>query len=392
MAIAHPTAPGSEMPDVAIIGSVQKNDRASGPAVLAHGASNQIPFIMTLTEEASATLKAYLAGLPVRGYQADPSLTVELGKSGLPRISGSNVEKFEEASLSALRAADPELLRNIASTLRTCGVVVIRNIDYGETAPTNTARCMHDSPIPEAMIAGVTRALGGKLVAYSEELLYSHPLFHDIRPTPTGREGSNGSGKEEMIMHMDMSYHVDRNDLLFLACIEEGADKEVTTPFVRSKDLYDALTPEEIRLFRNPENWIMTVPQSLGGDAVLMPILEGTPEHPIFNMRPHLGAMSAVPGCFEAAQALARLRSLMGARENHCVHLQRGDLLIMDNLAVLHRRTSFTGCPCGWHKCRKACSGTHRQLMRAYGKFGEVPADRLYHTHGRTVRATRSRL
>merc|ERR1711959_366826 len=152
-------------------------------------------------------------------------------------------------------------------------------------------------------------------------------------------------------MHMDMSYHADRPDFLFLACIEEGPDKKVTTPFVRSKDLYDELSSDEILLLRDPENWYIQVPQSLGGSAVLMPLLEGTPEHPVFNMRPHLGSMSAMPGRPEAAKALARLQSLMSTMEDHSIHQRRGDLVIMDNLATLHRRTSFLGCPCGWKHC-----------------------------------------
>jgi len=344
-------------------------------------------WMIHLTAEEGASLSSCFAQIPARGYQADPAAVTELDKYGCPKIAGTQVEEFEAISAEAVSKANPELIFKIRSLLHEHGVVVLRNIDYGATAPTNSTRCMHESSNPEAMIAGVNRLLGGNLVAYSEELTYSHPLFHDIRPTPQGREGSNGSGKEPMTMHMDMSYHSDRPDLLYLACIEEGPDKTVTTPFVRSKDLYDALSQDQIKLLSDPGNWVLTVPQSLGGDAVLMPVLEGTPENPVFNMRPHVGSMTARPGCPEAASALAHLVFLMDQMEQHTIHQQRGDLVIMDNLAVLHRRSTFTACLCNWNGCQ---GGKHRQLLRAYGKIGEVPGDRLYHHHGRVV--VRSRL
>lgn len=327
------------------------------------------PFVIHLTDVDSQRLDSHFSGIPIRGYQKNPAAVTEVDEDG------DCVQGFEVLAFDALQASG--LLDRVPSIVAEHGVAIIRNIDYGETAPTNTSRCMHNSAVPEAMIAAITKQLGGKLVGYREKILYSHPLFHDIRPIPGGKEGSNGDGKVDMMMHMDMSCNANRPDLIFLACIQEGPDAEVKTPFLSNKTLYRALEdehPEDIPVLRDEENFIVKATKSAGGGRVLMPLLEGTAEHPVFNLRADAGSMLAVPGCEQASLALQHLQALMTSLEDSRLHLRRGDLVVMDNLAMLHRRTSF----------KAMHSPEDRQLMRAYGKMAsdDIPFNRIFLQHG----------
>jgi len=300
--------------------------------------------------------------VPLRGYQQRP-----LAKEGPGPADPFLVDVFEDLSHQALVAANIEPLVGISQSLKSNDVVLIRGIDFGAVAPTSAERSMHGSPHPEALIAGVARQLGCKLVGYTDqEKLNTHLLFHDIRALPAGREGANGGGM--LGMHMDMGYRPDiRPNFVLLACLREGSDPDVKTPLVSSKALFDSILkthPDDLSIFRDAKNWKIISPSTSGSFRVNTPLLTGSNEDPVFHCR----SDRMFPLNERAVQALSHLHDAIAEHEVG-IHLETGDLLVINNHKVLHRRTEF-----------KASYDQHdRLLMRAYAKSADsVPAGRIY--------------
>jgi L-asparagine oxygenase len=319
--------------------------------------------VFRLSEEQAEVLNQELSKVPVRGYQRDPS-KVE-GPGG---VDPESVEKFEESSFQALENAKfRPVFEMLKHELQQSGMVMIKNVDYGPVAPTTQGRAMHGSAAPEALISGLARMFGCKMVGYEDQImLNTHDLFHDIRAVKTGREGANGAGG--LGMHMDVGFRPDiRPNLFFLACLREGQDLVVQTPLVTSKHLYLGLLekyPEDEQVLRDATAWNILSPATSGSYPVLTPLLTGTKEDPVFHLR--LDRMEPLND--DARRALDHLLQLVKETELG-IHLQYGDLLLINNHKVLHRRSPF-----------KASYDEHdRLLMRAYAKeASSVPCGRIH--------------
>jgi len=312
-----------------------------------------------------------LQGYSLTEIRLDPQesqrLNRELMKVDL-RGYEQNVSAFEEQSKDAFIRANVTRLLNIRAAIETSPIIRIRGIDFGPIAPTTSERALHPTPVPEAFVAGIARLLRSRLVGYEEEVIYSHPLFHDIRPVKGGMEGSNGDGKE-MHAHMDMSYHECRPDFLMLAALREGPDPNVKTPFVESKMLFEKLVeryPGDIGVLRDNRSFDIRTPTSAGARKVMMPLLTGDSDLPVFYLRAVHDRMA--PQNEAAKQALHHLQEIIQEIENTDVHMEYGDFVLMNNYLVLHRRSEF----------KPSFTIEDRLLLRAYAKVGLVLPGRLF--------------
>jgi len=315
-----------------------------------------------LDPQESQRLKRELMKVDLRGYEQ---------KESRRTINEQKVSAFEDQSLAAFFLANVTSLLNIGAAIRTSPIIRIRGIDFGPIAPTTNCtkeRALHPTPVPEAFVAGIARLLRSRLVGYEEEEIYSHPLFHDIRPVKGGMEGSNGDGKE-MHAHMDMSYHECRPDFLMLAALREGPDPNVKTPFVESKMLFEKLVeryPGDIGVLRDNRSFDIRTPTSAGARKVMMPLLTGDSDLPVFYLRAVHDRMA--PQNEAAKRALHHLQEIIQEIENTDVHMEYGDFVLMNNYLVLHRRSEF----------KPSFTIEDRLLLRAYAKVGFVLPGRLF--------------
>lgn len=271
---------------------------------------------------------------------------------------------LDRANVSFL--ADPHLLEKMISA----PVIRIRGVDFGTIAPTSAGRCKYPGHIPEGVLAGLSTKLGCKIVGYAREKLYTHPWFHDIRPTKEGKEGSNGKG-EPLDHHMDMSYERENApNYVALAALREGPDPNVTTPFVENLEAYKQLVEkykEDIAVLRNPENFAIQEPPSMGGAYVgNFSLLTGEEDAPTFWLR--VDHKLIHPSNDKARQALTHLKEVLEGIENDSVHLVSGDVLLVNNRRTLHRRSSY----------KPTFNGDDRLLMRTYFMRAPVPPKRIF--------------
>lgn len=312
----------------------------------------------------SQALKARLSQVPLRGYQADPR---EREGTGAP-VCVHNLSRFERGSFKALVRSNIKSVLDLGKQyLEENGVVLIRGIDYGDVAPTTPARAMHASPVPEAIIAGMARWLGCRLVGYEDQAkLNSHTIFHDIRAVKGGMEGANGGGG--LGMHMDMGFRPDiRPKFMFLAGLREGHDVRVQTPLLSSRSLYRALLeqfPADEAVLRDPSAWELRSPDTSGNFQVDTPLLTGSGRDVVFHLR--LDRMFPVHE--DARKALDHILQLIQENE-FGVHMESGDLLIINNHEVHHRRSPM----------KASFDAGARLLMRSYARDAEVvPVSRVH--------------
>lgn len=316
---------------------------------------------ITLTQKQAQVLRNEVSQVPLRGYQRDPS-----AREGIVPADPDLVDAFEKMSHAAVARANVRPLLDIPEVVKQSGFVLIRGIDYGAIAPTTEARALHGSSMPEAFLAGVVKMLGCRLVGYEDqETLNSHLLFHDIRPTKSGREGANGAGG--LGMHFDLGFRPDiRPNYQILAGLREGIDRQVKTPLISSKGLYHKLLekyPEDEQVLRDASAWDIRAPETAGCFRVNTPLLTGTEEDPVFHMR----LDRQYPLNESARRALDHVQELIQQNEIR-IHLETGDLLVWNNHKVLHRRSILHASHCE----------KDRLLMRVYGKAGDVPLQRMY--------------
>merc|ERR1719401_26677 len=272
----------------------------------------------------------------------------------------SNVELFEFQAADALRKTLPWVEAIMKEEIKNRPAIRIKGFDYDNVAPTSAKRCSDRTHIPYAVVAGFASLCGFKLVGYASEKIYTHPLFHDIRPVKGGAEGSNGAG-EPLNHHMDMSYeHKRAPEVVALACLREGVDPDVKTPLVSNAKLYQRLQekyPEDIKVLCNPLDFRVEMPLStMGGFVDPMPLLSFDNGAPVFWLRVHHDRIK--PQSDEAKAAFAHLQELLEELEDSSVHLCAGELLLVNNMRSLHRRTDFEA----------SFNGTDRLLVRSYFK------------------------
>jgi len=282
-----------------------------------------------------------------------------------------DVEKFEEAAAAALDRSISRVV-DLLRQNRTAAAIWIQGFDFGPLFPTAETRCSHRTHIPAAVAAGLARLLGLGLVGYSAEKIYTHPLFHDIRPVQGGKEGSNGSG-EPLNFHMDMSYEfTNAPEWLVLLCLREGVDPDVKTPFISNRALYTRLEdnyPEDLAILKDPTSYKIERPPSAGGGfSEEMPLLTGDhADDATFWLRVHHNRI--VPQGERAKTALSHMQSLMGEIADDSVHLVAGDVFLINNWKSLHTRTKF----------KAAFNEEDRLLQRSYFKErSDLPEGRIF--------------
>jgi L-asparagine oxygenase len=235
-------------------------------------------------------------------------------------------------------------------------------------------KCLHPTHVPQGVLAGLASKLRCALVGYAIEKIFTHPLFHDIKPVRGGKDGSNGPGKEPLDFHMDMSYTKNAPDYVALAALREGPDPNVTTPLVENRRLYDFLAkrfPQDIAVLRDPANWKIYQPESTGGRLTPpMPLLTGDENMVTFWLRVQHERIR--PQNVRAEQALLHLRRALTEVETHSLHLGSGEVLVINNYMALHHRSSF----------KPNFDSDDRLLMRAYymsrNKNSAILEDRIF--------------
>lgn len=271
----------------------------------------------------------------------------------------ADIDSFEELAAAALQRTLEPLLEQMRQQRDAAAAMWIRGFDFGPVHPTAKERCSHKTHIPAAVAAGLARVLGCGLVGYTQEKIYTHPLFHDIRPVRDGKEGSNGAG-EPLNFHMDMSYVFTKApEWLMLVCLREGVDPHVKTPVAHNREAFLRLAeayPEDIAVLKEPTNFRILQPDSAGGGFVdEMPLLTGdNADEAIFWLRVHHDRI--VPQNEHAARAFSHLQHVLDEIADNSVHLVAGDLLLVNNMKALHKRTEF----------KAAFSGEDRLLVRSY--------------------------
>jgi hypothetical protein len=292
-----------------------------------------------------------------------------------------NIESYDDCAdtfeIQAAQAFDNANMADLSSILThmreredAAPALWIKGVNFGFVPATSPDRCNLPSSIPEGVLAGLANKLGTKLVGFAEEQLYSHPLFHDIRPVKGGKEGSVGDGKQPLDHHMDMSYMRNKApNYVALACLREGTDKDVRTPFVDNSQLYKRILesyPEDVLVLRDPRSFSIRKPASTGGGlAEQGALLTHTNSGPVFWLRVDHKLME--PRHDKARRALEHVREIMQEIEVTDVHLNTGDVLLINNYKALHRRSSFA----------PTFTFADRLLMRSYFKEGGVPSSRI---------------
>jgi alpha-ketoglutarate-dependent taurine dioxygenase len=268
----------------------------------------------------------------------------------------------------------PTAVRRALEDLRVhpgpAGAVLVTGIPLGHlpatpdlpTSPTDK------EPLSELVLLTVGRALG-EPVGYLAE--HGGATVQNLLPVRgTEATQTSTSSAVDLEFHTETAFHPHRPHYLLLTCLR--GDAAASTYLCSVHEVLDHLTPRE-RTVLGERRFRTRVDESFGGTPQTPPtppvaVLSGDPGNPTLLFDADL--MDGTDP--EADAALRHLSEVAHARRLGVV-LQPGDLLVVDNHACIHGRSSFAA----------RYDGTDRWLQRAFVVDDLAPS--APHRTGRTI-------
>jgi L-asparagine oxygenase len=246
-----------------------------------------------------------------------------------------------------------DALTELADVGSPAGAVLIHDLPVGDVpatplrpgAPTGKDR------VSELVLLTAARLLG-QPVGYRPE--HGGQVVQDIIPTPeAARRQVSTSSDVELAFHTETAFHRHKPRYLLLLCLR--GDPAAATTLCSVHDVLAGASPRTREVLAEPR-FRIGVDESFTGERTAhlsepIAVLGGTPSEPSLTFDADL--MVGVDG--EAQAALDEVTAIVAAR-HRSVTLQRGDLLVIDNLMAVHGRAPFTA----------RFDGTDRWLQRTF--------------------------
>ncbi len=233
------------------------------------------------------------------------------------------------------------------------GSLLIRGVPTGDLPPTPASPTSHSGKglTSELILLAVARALG-QPVGYSAE--HGGALVQNLLPVrATAATQTSTSSSVDLEFHTETAFHPYRPRYLLLACLR--SDRAARTFLCSIRELLPYL-PADVRRTLEAPRFRTRVDESFGGTpemapGPLVPVLSGDPAAPtlVFDAELMFGVDVG------ATKALAVLRAI-ALEQRLAVVLEPGDLLVVDNHACIHGRSSFGA----------RYDGTDRWLQRSF--------------------------
>ncbi len=243
------------------------------------------------------------------------------------------------------------------------GALLVRGVPTGAvpTTPASPTAPTAKDLTSELILLAVARELG-QPVGYRPE--HGGALVQNLLPVQaTAATQTSTSSAVDLEFHTETAFHPHRPHYLLLSCLRsDGAAK---TYLCSIRELLGELDPEVCRVLFE-RRFRTRVDESFGGTPEMAPgppvaVLSGNPDAPVLVFDAEL-MFGTDP---EAAEALTVLRAAAMARRLAVV-LEPGDLLVIDNHACIHGRSSFAA----------RYDGTDRWLQRSFVVDGLAPSAR----------------
>eukprot|EP01124_Arcella_intermedia_P012931 TRINITY_DN19332_c0_g1_i1.p1 TRINITY_DN19332_c0_g1~~TRINITY_DN19332_c0_g1_i1.p1 ORF type:complete len:353 (-),score=67.81 TRINITY_DN19332_c0_g1_i1:24-986(-) len=242
------------------------------------------------------------------------------------------------------------------------GALYITNMPTDDEIPINPATEKERRGVPakgtfvsEGCLVGISRLLGEAFVPQQLGL----KLVQQVCPLSEDAECVLDTGcKLDLPLHQDASFVQEPPHYLLLYCIRGCASKEEGhTLYADNRDICDLLTAEEKEVLRRPIYKI--IPGRVRGvDVLPRPILRGEEGRPQIQV----GFHNRIEVEHEDPLVVEQGKKAVGVLQENAkkcvqeVHLDAGELLIIDNRMGLHGRSAFS----------TTFSGQDRWLQRLY--------------------------
>ncbi|MGV9881271.1 TauD/TfdA family dioxygenase [Streptomyces sp. NPDC003006] len=238
------------------------------------------------------------------------------------------------------------------------GTLVIGGLPVDQSAlpatPTVSGSVQRQVAIPAAVLTMVACGLGEPLAYRAEK---SGALVQDVVPVP-GQESFHGNaGSAPLSFHTENGFHPHPPDYVIFLCLRADHDRRAGMRVAGIRQVLSLLTPASRQALFAPE-FITTPPPSFSPDAAASEphaeprsVLSGAVEDPDIRM----AQLVTAPLTPRATAALAEFGRACEATAR-TLHLNPGDLVIIDNCVTVHGRTAF----------HPRYDGADRWLQRTY--------------------------
>jgi L-asparagine oxygenase len=268
---------------------------------------------------------------------------VEDGSSGDP-ITDTDAYVLD----SQLRSAElPTRLRELLLRLRAkgsdVGGALIRNVPIGDIPPTPAhADLGVGMRLAAAKAMSVIVGYLGEQFGFLPEL--GGQIVQDILPVPGFEDTQQSiSSRAPLELHCETAFTDTRADFIALLCLRPDPDQRAMTLLSPARNVLAGLDSDTVAVLRQPRFSTTVDGSFLRGsglaDAVTVApirILTGSPDRP--RLRCDFAETAGLdPVAQQAVEALYRAAGDAAIG----IHLQAGDLLIIDNHGSFHGRTSF---------------------------------------------------
>ncbi len=200
----------------------------------------------------------------------------------------------------------------------------------------------------EALLMGMNLILGQP---FSYKYEKEGQCVHNICPNPAHEQSlSNLGSKVTFGFHMEMAFHKIKPDYLLLICLKEDHEKKCLTTMVDMEEAIRQTHSEAIEILRQPL-YKIDVPASYQREDWApdwQPMIHGM----TIVMAEHCKIHFKTPAAEAALNELRNTLDKIGSG----VHLEPGDLLVLDNRRMMHGRSIFT----------PKYDGNDRWLQRSY--------------------------
>ena len=344
--------------------------------------------LVMVTEQSTPTGPSATARDPssVRVFALPDTLRLELEKELLRRevtVDVTNLQSLEafiaqvkDIVRSHFSTWDPSVLKTLQSlaepsTSGSAAAILFRNLPldpYVPPTPTDGSTTLHKPTfVAEAMLLAIGELSGASVVGYASETQYSNPWVHEGFPYPqqqggisitsTAAAGSALTMPKGMSHHQDMSYHPHPPDLLGLYCLREGHDKTLQTTIILNQDVVDHLCADALEILMedrfqiHASAWVDGFDAGHKGRSILTPITSSTAtiaDNDAGGGRLDLSIALPVDWTNmvgldeEATAALEALGVAINAAPQYPIHFVEGDMLLFNNLRVVHARSDYT--------------------------------------------------
>jgi len=216
------------------------------------------------------------------------------------------------------------------------------------STPTTVISTDKQTFVSESILMGMNQCFGQP---FSYRYEKDGHCIHNICPHPMFEESlSNQGSKKTFGFHQEMAFHAIKPDYLLLFCLREDHNGSCITSMLDMQQAIDAMEPEILDILRQPL-YRISVPASYqreDWDPTWQPVIQG-------------GTIVIADHCtvtFKSEEAEHALKAFRKGLDQLAsgVHLEPGDLLILDNHRILHGRSSF----------EPLYNGTDRWLQRSY--------------------------